>query len=382
MASPLYKNFSKKLQQNAQQTFRASSFGRLVTAMNRISTTYDGKSSSHGDRKINEIIERYGRGFNIESAAKEIGDTDIARLTTHLERYAKKGGGKKAAVDLLLKELGPIGNLIKSAFGGKKGGSRRQRELSSAMKLLEAFGYTVLPPPTTRGRRRTGKGGATAAGRTRAKKTVGAIARGIDRAREWLSSVGYPIPEEEAPEPKPVAGVSMVSETGEPLRIVELPVKGRGQQFPVDHPIVTGQMIPVSSSNVHSYSYDFAVRILYVRYLQGKGQHKVKGPLYGYSNVMPDLFLEMYKAPSKGKWIWDALRIRGTMSGHKKDYALVGIQGDYVPRKATIEAVAGTTLKREIFHQRTVLTSRGRELTSRLPSTASPNRAKPNNGQR
>ena len=382
MANPLYKNFSKKLQQNAQQTFRNSSFGRLVTAMNRLSTVYDGRSSTYNDKKINEVIERYGRGFDTKSAAREIGGTDIARLTTHLERYAKKGGAKKAAVDLLLKELGPIGKIIKSAFGGKKGSSRTQRELNSAMKLLEAFGYTVLPPPKTRERRRTGKGGTTAAGRRRSKKTVGAIARGIDRAREWLSSVGYPVPEEEATKPKPGAGVSMVSETGEPLRIVKLPVKGRNQQFPVDHPIVTGQMVPVKSSNVHSYSYDFAVRVLYVRYLQGKGRHKSKGPLYAYSSVMPDLFLEMYKAPSKGKWIWDALRIRGTISGHKKDYALVGIQGNYVPRKATIEAVEGTTLKREIFHQRTVLTSRGRELTSALPSTASPNRAKPNNGQR
>ena len=174
----------------------------------------------------------------------------------------------------------------------------------------------------------------------------------------------------------------MVSETGEPLRIVTLPVKGRGQKFPVDHPIVTGQMIPASSTNVHSYSYDIAVKVLYVRYKQGKGQDLTNGRLYAYSNVMPDMFLRMYEAPSKGEWIWEEIRTKGTKSGHKKGYALVGIQGNYVPRKADIEAVAGTTLKREVFRQRTVLTSRGRELTSALPSTASPNRAKPNNGQR
>jgi hypothetical protein len=42
-----------------------------------------------------------------------------------------------------------------------------------------------------------------------------------------------------------------------------------------------------------------------------------------------------------GSWVWDALRIRGTVSGHQKDYELVGIMGNYVPRKATVRPPCG-----------------------------------------
>ena len=115
------------------------------------------------------------------------------------------------------------------------------------------------------------------------------------------------------------------------------------------------------------------------------------GPLYRYDGVSPDAFLSMLTAGSKGTWIWDNLRIRGTVSGHQKDYSLVGIMPTpeypegYVPRKATVEpimqyyGVRGQPLVqprklgvREGFTEREVRTGRGQMLRSQLAATIGP----------
>jgi len=158
------------------------------------------------------------------------------------------------------------------------------------------------------------------------------------------------------------------------------------------HPIVTGEMVrAASSSNVWAFGYRFNEGSLYVRFAnKGENNQPVgPGPLYRYSGVTPDAFLSMMTAGSKGMWVWDNLRIRGTMSGHQKDYELVGIMPTpdypegYVPRKATVQPVyeymskRGTPLKRprkvgneEVYLQRDVQTSRGHWLRSQLPSTS------------
>ncbi len=118
-----------------------------------------------------------------------------------------------------------------------------------------------------------------------------------------------------------------------------------------------------NSSNVHSYGYDIEAAKLYVRFLhtdQSTGNRtQAAGSLYSYSDVEPELFLGLYKEQSKGNWIWDNLRIRGTVSGHRKDYRLVGITHEYVPRKATLDKTG-----REIFLPRRVRTNQGRWVTS------------------
>lgn len=96
------------------------------------------------------------------------------------------------------------------------------------------------------------------------------------------------------------------------------------------------KMKPCTSSNVHSYGYDPEARILYVRFLGGTSKNRTgPGPLYEYSSVPPDVYQQMDSAASKGSFVWDALRIRGSMFGHQYDYRLARVTRGYVPRKAT-----------------------------------------------
>jgi hypothetical protein len=111
-------------------------------------------------------------------------------------------------------------------------------------------------------------------------------------------------------------------------------------------------MIPTpESSNVYSYSYDIDTSTLYVRF-QSHMVYGTAGSLYSYSNVPPELFLKMYSAPSKGTFIWDNIRIRGTVTGHRYDYSLVAVRQNYVPRKATM------TSKGEMLMPRTMRVKR------------------------
>jgi len=65
------------------------------------------------------------------------------------------------------------------------------------------------------------------------------------------------------------------------------------------------------------------------------------GPTYAYYNTPPSLFEDMKAAHSRGGFVWDKLRIRGTIGGSRYKYSLVsgqvvpGIGAAYIPRKAT-----------------------------------------------
>ena len=67
------------------------------------------------------------------------------------------------------------------------------------------------------------------------------------------------------------------------------------------------------------------------------------------------LYSSILDANSKGEWVWDHLRVRGTHSGHQKDYALVGIASGYVPRKATVRRNPWTNEIEEWFEKRNVM---------------------------
>lgn len=125
------------------------------------------------------------------------------------------------------------------------------------------------------------------------------------------------------------------------------------------------------SSNVYSFSYDGKASTLFVTYKAhsinqentrtdrvkrgkrfgrpqlvgekggtvGKGRGG-RGAMYAYFDVPARVFERMKNAASKGKFVWDELRIRGTVFGHKFRYQLVQGQvtpgtGVYIPRKAT-----------------------------------------------
>jgi len=142
---------------------------------------------------------------------------------------------------------------------------------------------------------------------------------------------------------------------------VQVPLTQGFQQLPPDHPLVTGDMVPVDSSNVHSVGYDLEHHLLYVRYLDPAGR---AGPLYGYHDVRPEEFLDLLDAPSKGTWVWDNLRERGTVAGYRKPYFLAGVTRGYVPRHAVLARVGGQLA--EVFRPRTSFVG-GRWLESRKP---------------
>lgn len=143
-----------------------------------------------------------------------------------------------------------------------------------------------------------------------------------------------------------------------------------GERNPLsDEIVVVGQ-----SSNVYSFAYDSEASTLYVTYqghkinagsirrartgiaksksrpqLRGKlgstvtGERGGRGAMYAYFDVPARVFERMKNAQSKGKFVWDELRERGTIHGHQYRYSLVqgyvstqkGVQGTYIPRKAT-----------------------------------------------
>jgi len=151
---------------------------------------------------------------------------------------------------------------------------------------------------------------------------------------------------------------------------VNLQVFGRRYSVDDDDPIVTGAMIPVVSSNVHSIGYEWnydnpAKGTLKVRFLEGKAKKsgtRAAGPLYDYFGVHPEVFMAFQQVASKGTFVWDRLRIRGTVTGHRFHYELEDLGStNYVPRKATRLGPNEHFLKRQFTDRMT-----GRTHTSQL----------------
>lgn len=148
------------------------------------------------------------------------------------------------------------------------------------------------------------------------------------------------------------------------------------------------QMRRVQSSNVYAIGYDQQTGTLRVQYLGGGGlatkearnRARTKpGPVYDYRAVPGRLWQSFQGAASKGKWVWDNLRIRGTVAGHRFDYTLisgtlVGMQQRrgkmvpriYVPRLAQGRLIAGGAKVSTSYVKRRIVID-GRSVKSVLP---------------
>lgn len=375
--NPLFARSAQRIKEQARREFLRTDTGQLITEARRVL-----RSSHQRPEQIGNVIRKFGRRAGGRSMIDHLRGSEVGKVVSQVEQYARGGGVTKAVISSFLKELGPAGKLI-SALVGAKSKTKLQSDLEAAVAFLEAFGpesgYEVKKTKT---------------GKPKRPPSIGYIDRKAAEARELLESLGYRVmdPGEEAgPErakdrlPFNIPGSTAA---GRKRRVVDLKVAGAKRRFPVGHPIVTGEMVRTpESSNVYAYGYDIETRNLYVRFRAPGETDKTgarpnrAGPLYSYAHVPPEIFLRFLQAPSKGVWIWDNVRIRGTLSGHQYDYLLVGVTGDYVPRKVTLGPEG------EEYRQRTVLTNRGRELTSRLPNAmarplgGTPNRGTPNRGQ-
>ena len=135
-------------------------------------------------------------------------------------------------------------------------------------------------------------------------------------------------------------------------------------------PVQTGEMVTTpNSSNVHSVGYDIDGQFLYVRFLgyvrgakrgpDGRGACGGPGPLYRYSPCTPEEFRSLlFMRDKPGEWIWDHLRVRGTWSGHYKNYELIGVTGDDSPEgHAAAESVTGKMEEWFVKRQVTTMTA-------------------------
>lgn len=357
--SPLFQEASRQIQSAARRQFRSTDMGKLL---NEVETAV--KGSTKPQEKIRQVLRRYGQSARPDNAIKQLMGAEFGGLVREIQRYSKGSNASQRLVTEFLGSLGPAGHLIKGLINPSKknvlGG-----ELKAAMELIRAFGGEVLP------------------GSGKQWSSLGDVERGMQAALRGLQELGFDVvgskgPPRRAPEP----------EGDRKTLDVDMGYRRGTSRVSADHPMVTGEMVQCSSStNVYEFGYDIEAGYLYVRFQQShdKDSRGGAGSLYRYSGVTPEEFLSLYRVRNDGggngpgAWVWDELRIRGTASGHQKDYDLVGIMGGYVPRKATVKRTAeiigkrGKPLKRkgleEWLIQRSVKTHEGRWARSVLPTT-------------
>lgn len=406
MANPLFREFERE----SRRAWRQTDAYKTVQAIQHAIRTPSRVSSSIG--RFEDMLRTYSRFGMSAGLFKQARGVPFQDMVREVIRYQNSGGESARLIGQLLGALGPMGRLLKSLLGTgtQIRGGGIQSEIDAAVRFLQAFAPEKLSPQL-----RTQTAGQVADSFTSAVRVleeagheilgplpapmreVPSLFPKVPRVRPTpvrnVPSPGGPIPpgrvRPQAPRrPRPddpltsdeqllyPHGVPKTTTEGRPRTVVDI----EGQRFPVDHPVVTKEMVEAVSSNVHSYGYDVDSLTLYVRYIADEKFGRGPGSLYAYDGVPLRKFLALYDAPSKGIWIWDNVRIRGTWSGHRHPHRLVGVRHDYVPRLATY-AGGG----RELFVPRTVRVQskrRGvRTLTSQLPESFAPEFGEPNRGE-
>lgn len=381
----LYTPAQQAAQREARSQWRRSAIGKVIEDVKK-----DYRKGTYLSGKLESTLEQFRRG-GLQAAIGNLTDSSLNGLVADIVRYGR--GPERNLVNQFLRSLGPAGKIL-SAIASAVGNTRSRpttgdKDVDAARELLEAFGYTVshpnLPPSSN-------------------------VKQSVDAAKEFLEANGYEVREvggktETSPKPKdsPASPAAPPSETGGTGvgagesaggdgGMVDVPVGPGSRRFPKDHPIVTKEMVNApDSSNVYSFMYDIDKRVLYIRFDAPKTKlkpDKRPGPLYTYGNFPPQMFLRMISAGSKGGFVWDNIRIRGTVSGHRYNYQLAAVREGYVPRKATMTADG------EWFIKRTVNTINRKGVRKRLVSKPSapvprrftnypgqPNRGRPDRGE-
>lgn len=86
-----------------------------------------------------------------------------------------------------------------------------------------------------------------------------------------------------------------------------------------------GELVHVVSTNVDWIQFDRNRELLYIGFKNGAA--------YVYYQIDAGEASSMFTASSHGKWVWDNLRVRGTVWGYKRDFAFLEYTlGGYQPR--------------------------------------------------
>ncbi len=307
-----------------------------------------------------EVQRKHWRDLAIDDA-KEVAGRNATQFSTEVMRYARGGSGHLLRRTLEQGRLGHLWEPVEFLLGRSHHAKHQPPgRIEEAIKLLTSLGFKVVPPSvsqtpptksgvpvsaTTSGVPPALPGSASGTGRP---ANSGAPNRGVLAPPGLPPQRGTPPPQGAPPQNKPPVGTFP------------------GQQY-ID-------MIGVASSNVYAIGYNDYTHTMRVQYLASdilgsgvkgrghSGKNRVRGklggtvsrqrggpgPVYDYYNVPPQVFEQIASATSKGRAIWDKLRIRGTIYGHRYDYRLVGASVNrvinaagvpfakltYVPRKA------------------------------------------------
>jgi hypothetical protein len=357
--SALFTVAGQALQREVKRRFAASDYGQLIKLVER---SYDRPASQAA---IEGILRKW-KGTNPRQTIEKLLGADFGSLVRTVEKYARGGGsgglGKRLLMQFL-KSMGPAGSLLKSLATAEKSPAGYRSSVNDAMALIRAMGGEVLP----------GKDWGSV-------EDVDRAVRAMQQRLNDLRARGEKVEAASAPPAQLSKRVQPAARSG------DVPMAAGGsRRFPPDHPIVTGDMVPTpGSSNVYEFGYDADTASLFVRFkLASAPQEHVRpnapGSLYRYGGVTPEEFLSLYKLRNHagngggpGDWVWDNLRERGTVSGHKKPYELVGVMGGYVPRQARVLKNQQTGQLEEWFIPRLVPTTGGKWLRSRKPAEPAP----------
>lgn len=258
------------------------------------------------------------------------------RLLNDATRQIRSQGRRGGIFSRLGRKFGPFGELLgilADILAGGRGPSRR--DIQDAIGILNESGYPVQPappgpilePPVQVPRR----GGAP----TQPTVPTPPVTTRRKRAAE-------PWPEEHT------------------VQILPTRLRGAFESIPADITGFSPWLFFPASSNVHAALYDYENGVLYVQFraegkpigyregisiCSGKAYRygvraDVPGPIYSYGGagrkVPPELFAELARARSAGKFVWDKLRECGSQWQHKFPYTLTDVPaGQNVPRKST-----------------------------------------------
>ena len=261
------------------------------------------------------FIKEVSRALSKSGVPKLLGQSMASAagqdIRGEVARYAK-GGIASQLLQGFLGGLGPVGKAVSMLLGRHGGGGVPDSAIRDAINLLTTLGFEVRLPPASQ------TSAAHAPSSTLAPPTTSSTF-------DWLQD-----------------------------RFAQPPVQPDAMQGPAlpMGSFPANRMIPmqlVSSSNVYAIGYQVETLTMRVQYLgttvsaagiKGhghSGKNRVKGKLgrtltgrrqgpgatYDYRGVPQAVFNRIQNAGSKGGAIWDNLRIRGTVYGHKFDYELV-----------------------------------------------------------
>lgn len=333
----------------AVSRFRGTPLGRAISKYDRLVA-----SAGNSSRVIKDMLQRLRQ----QSTRGILQRIVASRSGYDVERYARQPV-KNRLLNMLFKALGPIGDVFKSLMF-PVGQSIRvgiARQLDAAQRLLESFGYHTIAPPTVSQRTQ-------------------------EEMAEYLRQHGWQV---QPPDAQPPVAAGESGDSGHGRRPPAPPNAGDegrpGRRDPGE-----GPMIRVQSSNVYAIGFNpdpggaeiGTLKVQFKAYSPGVGTMDAAGPLYHYFHVPTAVWDAFQVAASKGRFVWDKIRVRGTVSGHHYNWSLAGITHAYVPRRASGEQEGEFFRKRSIAFQGNVLTS---ELPEVKVRDWGPNRGEPNRGR-